>query len=474
MKKLTILLFASIICLGFTLKTTACTFMETNPGGADFLLDFDWWIEPTLNPNEYEIMIDIWTADGGGSDAGENLKKVEIFDHCGNMLHDSYPESYKFTLNECESETFFIRVTDKTDLYATVSVSESENCPPDFDFWIEQYTNIGDKGVITTDVDVNIDAWDQDNDYLTSNIYMGTDLLNSVYGCCGASHYLANVAKGDYTFTAEVTDGRSVPLTQIITETVVDQFSHEDAPDYFFINNQTQCEYYDYGGPGIAYNDLDEDNGDQTLRPTEDVDIYNATDNNGNAVTGIGWVKAGEWWEYTIHVGSSDEVGNYFLRLKAATPNANKRIKVKVDGNAVSTLTFSKTGGWHTYKFNKTSNFHLSRGEHVIKLKALDSGINLDWFVIKPAGKSAKDDLIETEITHYPNPVNDYLYVNVNTENIQSLMITDIAGRAITGFSETRTENQIRFDFDNSVTSGIYLVTIKYNNEIKSFRILKN
>jgi hypothetical protein len=57
-----------------------------------------------------------------------------------------------------------------------------------------------------------------------------------------------------------------------------------------------ECEFYDNGGEGVAFNEVDTaKNGEATFRPADGVDVPNkANASNGKAV---GWTNDGEWLE---------------------------------------------------------------------------------------------------------------------------------------------------------------------------------
>ncbi|MCG8699276.1 MAG: hypothetical protein MI922_14570, partial [Bacteroidales bacterium] len=312
----TVIAFSLVFCMQ---NTNACTPMQTNPGGDKYLLDFDWWTE-SIAADTHEIWVTIEYYTNGP----EDFKKLEIFNYCGVPIFTSTDHAIQYPVytGSCGIQDFYIRVTDKNDRYATTHLSAGNNCPPDFDLWVEVETNIGDNGVVIPTHHIYVDAWDDENDNLMIEIYEGDRLLEKTFGW-GSYIAMVNPSIGDHTYTAVVTDFTN-SISGYVREpvTLADlQYRHANAP--YELGEKIECEFYDYGGPGLAFNDLDGDFGDQTIRPTENVDIYSASEPDGTPVNGIGWIKAGEWWEYTVSTFNQQE---HFIQLRGAAKKNNKRV----------------------------------------------------------------------------------------------------------------------------------------------------
>lgn len=105
---------------------------------------------------------------------------------------------------------------------------------------------------------------------------------------------------------------------------------------------------YDTGGQGVAYNDnAGREGGNTTVRPGDGVELV-GTQND------IGYVRAGEWVEYTINV---QQAGVYDLSFLAKTPLANASIAVSLAGGAtLGTVTLQDGGtGFDTAPFQNSS-----------------------------------------------------------------------------------------------------------------------
>jgi hypothetical protein len=171
-----------------------------------------------------------------------------------------------------------------------------------------------------------------------------------------------------------------------------------------------QCEYYDLGGEGIAFHDVDSLNrgsgnlnkGDDflsTFRLEEAVDVsftkfHDAIDNSEfNLVQPeegslyVGWTEPGEWLKYTVEV---QETGVYEVGIMY-TANGKGQISLAVDEQdatgpieLVSTHVAAETipwRQWHHWNYlPKIAEMKLTQGEHVLTLHTVAIGqMNYDY-----------------------------------------------------------------------------------------------
>jgi hypothetical protein len=182
------------------------------------------------------------------------------------------------------------------------------------------------------------------------------------------------------------------------------------------IPGKLQCEYYDFGGEGVAYHDSDTINsGSGRLNPSdgsylnefrikEAVDIsYTkfrepAIDNNPfNFVEPekdqlyVGWTQPGEWTKYTVNVKIT---GKYQLGIMY-TSNQNGRISISVNDKDVtgaisiaSTFVTADTVAWRQWHhWNYLDNIalvDLKKGLQTITLHTVEIGqMNYDFINFK-------------------------------------------------------------------------------------------
>jgi hypothetical protein len=182
------------------------------------------------------------------------------------------------------------------------------------------------------------------------------------------------------------------------------------------IPGKLQCEYYDFGGEGIAYHDSDTINsGSGRLNPAdgsylhgfrinEAVDISftkfrdPAIDNNQyNFVEPeqdqlyVGWTLPGEWTKYTVNVTKS---GTYQLGIMY-TSNQNGKISFSVnDKDATGPVSIKSTyveadsipwRQWHHWNYlDNIARIDLKKGLQTITLHTVEIGqMNYDFVNFK-------------------------------------------------------------------------------------------
>lgn len=117
--------------------------------------------------------------------------------------------------------------------------------------------------------------------------------------------------------------------------------------------------------------------------------------------------------------------------------------------------------------------------EHLTNANTLMSGV-LNHYVMNVVGEtplSVADNNLLTQSSLYPNPMNgDSFYINapqLNGEKI-NVSITDMSGRLISNNDLDCLSNQIYVPIDRTMASGIYLVTLKYQGQEHTLRLIKD
>ncbi len=195
-----------------------------------------------------------------------------------------------------------------------------------------------------------------------------------------------------------------------------------------------EAEHYDQGGPNTAYYDTDEGNRDCAGR-TDQVDLQTTTDQGGGC--NVGWIKAGEWLEYTVEV----EEGTYDIKVRLASPNDNRTLGISLDGNVLGTVDCpNASSGWQDWRTATLAGVTLPAGEHVIRLTMQDDSFNINYleFEKKGAAPNLRSAAAVQSKYIYPNPVNDKLYLPT-TKDLRSVQIYGLNGqelRYVTTFRE--------------------------------------
>jgi hypothetical protein len=189
---------------------------------------------------------------------------------------------------------------------------------------------------------------------------------------------------------------------------------HPAAPQQ--IPGRLQCEFYDRGGPEVAYHDSDGKNsGSGALNPLdgsylnefradEAVDISYTKDHGNpppdfnpfNRVTPeprslyLGWTEAGEWVNYTVRVA---ETGRYTMDVMY-TSNGEGRFELSADDAPLGTVTLPTTHDdadpiawrqWHHWnRLDGAIDVDLTAGVHLLRIGLLAGNTNLDYLEFRP------------------------------------------------------------------------------------------
>lgn len=180
------------------------------------------------------------------------------------------------------------------------------------------------------------------------------------------------------------------------------------------IPGKIECEFYNKGGEGIAYHDVDSiNNGSGKLNPAngsflnefrmgEGVDIsytkFNDIDNTGyNKVATeinklyVGWTEPSEWIKFYVNVLES---GMYDVGLMY-TANGDGLISLEIDGKplaenlkVVSTFDAKDPVAWrqwhHWNKAEALARVKLKKGVHTLTLRTIAHGnMNYDYLEFK-------------------------------------------------------------------------------------------
>jgi uncharacterized delta-60 repeat protein len=131
---------------------------------------------------------------------------------------------------------------------------------------------------------------------------------------------------------------------------------------------------FDKGGEGVGYHDTDSQNLGGAYRPTEGVDIQYTGD--GFHPNVVGFVKAGEWLEYTVNVA---ETAAYDVFVLASHLKNGGKFHLEMDGKDITgSLTVPNTGSWSTYRNASKRAVNLTAGTHVLRL-AFDTNGDLGY-----------------------------------------------------------------------------------------------
>lgn len=135
-----------------------------------------------------------------------------------------------------------------------------------------------------------------------------------------------------------------------------------------------ELEYFDKGGLGIAYMDVNINQRYNTVM-REDESLQIQRGDSGNYF--VAWANPGEWLEYTVNVQDSMY---YEISVNYATIRSDNRFYLEMDDQAITEpTTLPVTGGWDEWINTEIGRAYLEKGEHILRLNYEEGTLNLDY-----------------------------------------------------------------------------------------------
>ena len=192
----------------------------------------------------------------------------------------------------------------------------------------------------------------------------------------GDVQYITDVSSASTTVTMPA---RDISVTATFKQATQEAYTTHTIP------GKIECELYDKGGQGIAYNDDDKREGG-SFRSQDNVDIVDKS--AASAGRAIGYSRDGEWVEFTI---ASITEGTYDITFTYSSGSSNNigDLQVSLDGAPLSTITDIKnTGGWDTFTTVTVSNVFVPGGPgKIMRLEYVNgSRFDLDAIEFIPSG----------------------------------------------------------------------------------------
>ena len=161
--------------------------------------------------------------------------------------------------------------------------------------------------------------------------------------------------------------------------------------------------------------------------------------------------------------------------LKLNDPNMNAVVIVNIDVNPQDkTLDFQHNGWWYEYfsgdsiEINGSSVISLDPGEYRVY-----TDLKLDQPVIQNTLNIEEYQLTEWETNLFPNPVNDFLQIEVKDCKQQAIKFSIINQQGKVMMQEIKSHSELySFDLKN-LKSGNYFIIIEQEMKIKLLKFLK-
>ncbi len=295
----------------------------------------------------------------------------------------------------------------------------------------------------------------------------------------------------------EIEEGESTPYEE------TPQTISDEEVSYIWL------ERYDEGGDGVAYLD-NNPSWEGTVsgcnagnfRPDECIDVFKMTEpelqkideNEQDKFYNIGYVDNGEWVKYTVDV---KKAGFYdvipFCNAFASRP-AENGISFSIDGKnilrrksdlsgTIATVRYEpsvknwddKNSGYNSYDWTYLHKndeiyglYFEKEGIQTIKV-SFTSGSGLGPLKLMYDATASTDDISASLSDIYPNPsLNGKFSVVYNELSTAVLSIKNLSGQAVFNTEIISGTNEI----NANLSSGIYLVTLKSGNGIKTQKLI--
>lgn len=137
-----------------------------------------------------------------------------------------------------------------------------------------------------------------------------------------------------------------------------------------------RIEAEDYRAGSTGYSDSSSGNSGGKYR-NDGVDLELTQDESGDF--DVGWIAAGEWLEYDIHVVAT---GVYQVVARVATPHSGRSFRIEIDGNNASgSIAIPDTGGWQRWR-DVPFQVSLTEGRHILRFVAESDKFNVNFLTI--------------------------------------------------------------------------------------------
>jgi len=98
----------------------------------------------------------------------------------------------------------------------------------------------------------------------------------------------------------------------------------------------------------------------------------------------IGFIDAGDWWEYTLDINSA---GSYNIEYRLASYSGSAGFNLLLDGVQIASQTVTETGSWQSWvTITGEEILDLPAGEHTLRVNAVGGGFNFNWIKLELTG----------------------------------------------------------------------------------------
>jgi len=309
---------------------------------------------------------------------------------------------------------------------------------------------------------------DPDGKFRKSSVYLGDVFIAESIDSLNEFN-LKNLSAGTYKVIVEDIDHQfrtgydTIQITLAPTE--------ERSPFYgdaIRLPGKIDAENYDVGGQDITYHDATFANEGKAYRPDR-VDIEPCYD--AGSGFDVGYTASGEWLEYTVNIIDS---GYFDFDFRTSSTSSNNTLSLQLDGSdIVDNLKLNNSGGWQVWKTTTAHHIHIPAGQHVLRLKMNSGGFNINYILVRPSDYSTNEMPKQNQISIFPNPANEKLYLHVNNLDKGEIKFYNSSGQLVFNdgyYDQTGVYQEINI---SSLAAGLYRIQIDAVDKIYQSSFLK-
>jgi hypothetical protein len=124
----------------------------------------------------------------------------------------------------------------------------------------------------------------------------------------------------------------------------------------------------------------------------------------------VGYFDVGDWLDYSVDVATA---GKYAVVFRVAGWQSSGRVALRnAAGTNLTAANIPNTGGYQVWRsVAGESSFNLAAGEQIIRIYALGSPFNINYFEIIPFDDTSTGELTNDNVKIFPVPVIDQLHL---------------------------------------------------------------
>ena len=195
----------------------------------------------------------------------------------------------------------------------------------------------------------------------------------------------------------------------------------------------------------------------------EDFTLQFGTDTEAAGDTGgglnVGWTDPGDWLVYAIE-NTSDST-NLEISFRYAAESSGARFDYYLNDEKIGFFNVPSTGGWQVWK-SASKTLTIPAGKHYLKFVTVNGGFNLNYFEIKEI-QVGVDDLKQTNLGFYPNPVTNQLSIDANGIKHTAVEIYNTNGSLV---QSVKTNGEAFLTIPVDLPNGLYVVKVVADNQV--------